>query len=62
MVGAMMATTGVAVLMGMMRASKGIATRASPKPNVERTRADKNKIRRTGKMGTSAAILKGLLY
>jgi len=49
MVGAIMATTGVAVFMAMKRASRGIATRASPKPNVERTRVDKNKIRRTGR-------------
>jgi hypothetical protein len=62
MVGAMRATTGVAIFMGMMRASRGMARRESPKPNVERTRVDKNKIRRTGRNGTSAAILKRLLY
>jgi len=61
MVGAMMATTGVAVFMGMMRASRGVATRASPKPNVERTRIDINRISRTGRNGMSAAIFERLL-
>ena len=47
---AIMATRGVAVFKSTMIARRGIAISASPNPNVERTKVDKNKIHKMNRL------------